>query len=57
MSYRINPFMYNSDLTGKKDQGIFIPQETQFIIFSGYVRWPDLGQSRVLGKRFSDDKI
>ena len=42
LSYRMNPFLYESDISGYTDKGIFLPQESKFIIFSGYVRWSDL---------------
>ena len=57
LSFRMNPFLYESDVTGYTDKGIFLPQETKFIIFSGYVRWPDLSKDASLGRRISDDKI
>ena len=56
ISYRMNPFVYESDIHGKTDKGIFIPQESKFFIFSGFVAWPDLNDRKV-AKRISDDKI
>ena len=57
ISYRMNPYLFEQDINGIKDKGIFIPQESKFIIFSGFVRWPDVSDNKSLGMRIADDKI
>ena len=57
MSFRMDPFTYEYDVTGRSDKGIFIPEESHFNIFSGFVKWPDLSKNKNYGMRIANDKI
>ena len=57
VSFRMDPFTYAADLKGQTDKGIFIPEESKFILFSGFVRWPNVSENKTLGMRIANDKI